>query len=604
MPTAPTRNRLAVSAIAAAVAAGLVGSLIVAASPGVATTPPSGHVSKRPITLAQLRSGAQPKGLTRNVRFARPRDATAAPALKGTLHLKGATMGLISDADNRRISNPVGGKDTTFFPNVDLAFFTDRGHLVPVTQNVIRNGVLAGTKSYWDVIVQPGRTWTQPGDHGWHRASFPFALVNSIEGETHNGVAMFAYRGRQVSAVRFQIVQMTAPYDVPEYFSAWGASPASFTPGVAHLAKLRKQHRKAEAAQLPVRPLSALRKSAAPAAVKAFNSYSDVVGAAVVVHGVLYRDNCPTSAGPFPYCDSARWGVWSVTKSAMLNVAMMRLAQKYGRKIVRAPISRFLPAARTPGWKDVTFGDLANMASGHGPAKHPHCYLCDYVRWYLAPSERQKTVEALDYRRFAKPGTVYNYRDQDAYLLGVAEEALLRKKAGKDASILAMLRKEVYRPIGVYSAPTNTTVEPGANGPRAQGHMMGAYGFYPTFDDLAKIAALYENHGRAKGRQILDRSLTTRLLSRPHPAPAALPGSKNGSHWYLTDWHIQRVRSSDGCTRFVPQMDGWGGNTVTALPGRVTLIRIRNNWVGDPSNAQTSINRLADRLSPLCGRSS
>jgi CubicO group peptidase (beta-lactamase class C family) len=286
----------------------------------------------------------------------------------------------------------------------------------------------------------------------------------------------------------------------------------------------------------------------------------------------------------------------------MLNVAMMRLAKKYGRAVMHAPISRYLAAARRPGWKDVTFADLSNMASGHGPAKHPRCYLCDYVRWYLAPSERQKTAEALDYPRFAKPGTVYNYRDQDAYLLGVAEEALLRKKEGADASILAMLRREVYRPIGIYQAPTNTTVEPGAVRPRAQGHMMGAYGFYPTFDDLAKIAALYENHGKARGRQILSRPLTNRLLARPHPAPAALPGSKNGSHWYLTDWHLQRVRSAAGCTRYVPQMDGWGGNTVTALPGRVTLIRLRNNWVGDPSNAQTSINALADQLSPLCGR--
>ena len=47
-------------------------------------------------------------------------------------------------------------------------------------------------------------------------------------------------------------------------------------------------------------------------------------------------------------------------------------------------------------------------------------------------------------------------------------------------------------------------------------------------------------------------------------------------------------------------MEGWGGNTVTVLPGHVTLIRMRNNWVGDPSNPQLEINALADQLSPLC----
>ncbi len=211
-------------------------------------------------------------------------------------------------------------------------------------------------------------------------------------------------------------------------------------------------------------------------------------------------------------------------------------------------------------------------------------------------------AEALDYPRFAKPGTRYNYRDQDAYLLGVAEEALLRKKEGAHASLAGMLRHQVYRPIGIDQAPTNTTIEAGATGPHARGHMMLAYGYYPTFDDLAKIAALYQHHGAWHGHQILNRSLVSRLLSRRTPAPQALPASRQGAHWYLTDWHLQRVRSAAGCRRYVPQMDGWGGNTVTVLPGHVTLIRMRNNWVGDPSNAQVEINALADQLAPLCGR--
>ena len=596
MLSLPTPTKLGIATLAVTVA----GALLVATPPSTALTPPGGTVSTAPISIDQLRSGATPTGLTTNTRFVPGADASKAPPFQGTLHLAGTTMGVISDAPNGQISNPVHGKDTTYFPDVDLRFFTDRGQLVPTTQDVIRNGVLPDTRSYWDVIVQPGRVWTEPGDGGWHRASFPFALVNSIEGETHTGIGMFAYRGHQVTALRFQIVQMTAPYDVAEYFSAWGASPATYTPGVPGVGKLRKLHRMSETAQLPVRPWSALKKYADQSTLDAFTSYSDVIGSAAVVHGTLYRDDCPTSAGPFPYCDATRWGVWSVTKSAMLNVALLRLAQKYGRWIMDAPIARYVPAADRPGWRDVTFSDLANMASGHGPEGDPTCYLCDYSRWYLAPSEDEKTAEALDYPRFAEPGTVYNYRDQDAYLLGVAEEALLKHKEGRNASLTAMLQHEVYRPIGIFQAPTNTTVEPGADSPYDQGHMMGAYGYYPTFDDLAKIAALYQHHGARHGHQILDRTLVNRLLTRPSPAPQALPGSTDGSHYYLTDWHLERFESGAACTRYIPQMEGWGGNTVTALPGGVTLIRMRNNWVGDPSNPQVEINALADQLSPLC----
>jgi hypothetical protein len=562
-------------------------------------TPPGGTVSQEPIALDQLLSGARPTGLTTNQQLAPGEGETEAPPFEGTLHLAGTTMGVISDAPDGRLSTPVRGKDTTYFPDVDLSFFTDRGQLVPVTQDVIRNGVLPPTRSYWDLIVQPGRVWSQPGDDGWHRASFPFALVNSIEGGSHTGIGLFAYRGSQVSALRFQIVSMTAPYDVTECFSAWGAAPASYSPGVEGIEDLRELHRRSEAARLPVRPWSDLTQYADPSTLDAFASYSDVVGAAVVLDGTLYRDDFPTAAGPFPYSDTLRWGVWSVTKAAMLNVALLRLAQKYGDSIMDAPIARYVAAARQPGWDDVTFSDLANMASGHGPADDPTTYLADYARWYLAPSAAEKTAAALDYPRFAEPGTVCNYRDQDAYLLGVAAEALLEEKEGDDADLITMLRDQVYRPIGIHHVPTNTTIEPGAHSPYDHGHPMLAYGYYPTFDDLAKIAALYQDHGACGDHQILSRALVDRLLSRPRPAPQALP-STNGSH-YLMGWRIERVTSYAGCTRWVPQMKGWGGNTVTVLPGGVTLIRMRNNAGDDPSDPQVVINALADQLSPLCG---
>lgn len=552
-----------------------------------------------PITLDQLRDGRAPTGLIANEHFAPGTDATEAPPFAGTLRLAGTTMGVATDAPEGRISTPVHGKDTTYFPDVDLAFFTDGGQLVPVTQDVIRNGVLPGTRSYWDVIVQPGRVWTQPGDDGWRRASFPFALVNSLEGGSHTGIGMFAYRGDGVTALRFQIVSMTAPYDVAEHVTAWGVSPATYTPGVDDLDTLRALHRTSAAARLPVRPWSALQQYADPATLDAFATYSDVVGAAVVLDGTLYRQDFPTAAGPFPYSDTVRWGVWSVTKAAMLNVALLRLAQKHGDAILDAPIARYVAAARRPGWDDVTLGDLASMASGHGPADDPTGYLSDYARWYLAPSAAEKTAAALDYPRFAEPGTVCNYRDQDAYLLGVAEEALLKEKEGDAADLATMLRDEVYRPIGIHHVPANTTLEPGALSPYDRGRPMLAYGYYPTFDDLAKIAALYQDHGACRGRQILSRPLVDRLLARPQPAPQAVP-STAGSH-YLMGWRIERVTSYAGCTRWVPQMKGWGGNTVTVLPGHVTLIRMRNGPEDDDRDPQPEINALADQLSPLCG---
>src|ERR1700737_4356888 len=38
-------------------------------------------------------------------------------------------------------------------------------------------------------------------------------------------------------------------------------------------------------------------------------------------------------------------------------------------------------------------------------------------------------------------------------------------------------------------------------------------GYFPTLDDIAKIALLYQNPGEWGGRQILHRGLTTELLA-------------------------------------------------------------------------------------------
>ncbi len=240
-----------------------------------------------------------------------------------------------------------------------------------------------------------------------------------------------------------------------------------------------------------------------------------------------------------------------MTKSFMLDAAMMRLAQEYGDAFLTRSIAPYVPGAAAAGWNDVTFEDLANMASGRGPAGKPTCYLCDYTRWYLAPSEAEKTAQALNYPKFTRPGTVYNYRDQDAYLLGVAREGFLMADAGASANIWTMLLGEVYRPIGIFAAPTNTTIE--ASGP---GHAMMAYGYYPTLDDLAKLAMLYQNGGAWRGWQILSRRLVQTLLPRPTLPPGALAGT--GEH-YLFDWHIVKIRASSMCTRYVPRAEGWAG---------------------------------------------
>lgn len=71
---------------------------------------------------------------------------------------------------------------------------------------------------------------------------------------------------------------------------------------------------------------------------------------------MLHRSDCRTAVAWFAYCDEMRHGVWSVTKSAMLNMALR--TEKYGVGILRG--AEFLPQARRPGWSDGRSFDAAN----------------------------------------------------------------------------------------------------------------------------------------------------------------------------------------------------------------------------------------------------
>ena len=60
------------------------------------------------------------------------------------------------------------------------------------------------------IILSPGKVWSEPGDRGMSRASFPFVLVDQSSNEAHNGLASFLYDDTRVSALRLQVVQETA----------------------------------------------------------------------------------------------------------------------------------------------------------------------------------------------------------------------------------------------------------------------------------------------------------------------------------------------------------------------------------------------------------
>jgi hypothetical protein len=571
---------------------------------------PSSAVARDEIKASELQSAGTPSGLVDNSWFTAPADAgPAQQEFVGTLALQEIEMG----TDPAQLtSRDVLGKDPKIFPAVSLTFFTENGDLVPVSQDVIRYGSTKRGRSYWDVIVQPGRVWSEPGDGGWSRAAFPFALVHSIEGETHNGLATFLYDGKSVSNLRFQIVQQTSPYYVVDFFKAWGQAPASYQPGgIADLQALQAAYAAEIKDREPIKSWDDLAAEVGADKLSGFESamnQDEVLVSGLAYKGTLYLKPCKSAAGPLPYCERARFGVWSMTKSAANAVALLRLAQKYGPEVFDAKIKDYIEVtAAHDGWKDVTFGDALNMATGvgFGTAKRDPNSIDDgyldgnYAAWYEAPSVAQKLIETFKAPDLPwGPGEVARYRDQDMFLLGVAMDRFLKAKEGPDADIWTMLVREVYEPIGIHHAPTNRTIEPDGT----PGQPLMAYGFYPTLGDLAKIAQLYHDRGQHDGVQILGAGKIDELLygTKERGLPT---GEKNkfGETRYFRSFWTARFDSAEGCHLYIPEMHGWGGNIVSLLPGGLTGIRLAKNWESnDAVNDTTGMMTVANRLASFC----
>ncbi len=463
-------------------------------------------------------------------------------------------------------------------PTFTITFFSQGEHLVPVVRDILRP---PGT-----LILSPGRVWSEPGDRRMSRGAFPFVFITELGNEAHNGLATFLYDNRRVSALRVQVVQETAGW---AKFDFWGQSPMTYAPGpIPNERAARAQFVAERAHETPIRPWSALPAPAGAPALRDFDGDAapeDISANGLVVDAVIYLRGCHTRYGPYPYCRHMRHGVFSVTKSLGAAVALLRLAQKYGDQVFDEKIKDYVTVtAPHDGWEHVTFRDVLNMATGIGdlsPEREPNDPLADenkpkMFKWFAARSAREKLAEGFSYGKYAwGPGDVLRYNSTHTFVLAAAMDALLKRRAGPDAHLWDMVVREVLQPIGIFHAPMTHTLEPDGG----RGIPLLAFGFYPTIDDVAKIATLLQNGGRHRGQQLLSAANLADALYRT--SAVGLPtGAKNrfgDAQYHLSFWSVP-YRTASGCFFQIPYMSGLGGNLVALLPNGVSAFRFADGF--------------------------
>lgn len=601
-----------------------------------ASSPAFAGAAATSLPVAALTSPAAPAAPVDNAAFAPGADALPAAPLVGTLQIAQSSMQALPVLKGPMI----GGRDARLFPALTLQVFSDGTTLVPVQRGEMVVETPAqnarGARSYWTVIPQIGRVWREPGDGEWSRAALPLMLVNDTENHAHQGVATFLYRGGEITALRLQFTQQTAPYLLHQHTILWGRATATLAPGApSDLEAQRAAVRRELADRLPAKPWSELEKQFPAGTLTGFGGPLRPkwqVLNAVVYRGTLYHQDSATPYGPYPYPLEMRFGVRSVMKSIAAPLGLLRLAETYGPYVLDLHIGDHVPGLH-PKWSRIRFIDAADMATGfggHGSLKtNPNDAFSgylegDYDAWYTAGSKAEKL--SLINRNLKpypwEPGTVMRYRDQDYFLLGLAIDAFLKSVRGPQADLWQMLQDEVFKPIGIHHAPAVHTLEPGG----ARGVVWANAGYYPTVDDLAKIALLLQAGGAHDGQQLLHRGLTADLLAArgalhikgdrsrdlsgdlwgaaAAASPTPADASAGDDMYRMGHWFPRYVGSASGKAFRLPSMQGSGDNRVTLYPnGIITLQMAKAAELPPGEQARdddaAATHRVVDRMAPF-----
>jgi hypothetical protein len=482
-------------------------------------------------------------------------------------------------------------------PGLTVSFITHGEHLVPTIRDVL------GPPGA--VIIGPGRVWSEPGDRGMSRASFPFtAIVAPYSNEAHNGLATFLYDDTRVSSVRVQIVQETAGW---AQFDFWGQTPATYVPGpVVDEDAVRAAFVTELKAETPIRRWSALPGSAGTKAFEQFDgdaAPANISANGMVVDGAIYLRGCNTRFGPYPYCRHMRHGAFSVTKSLAGAVALLRLAQKYGDDVFDLKIKDYVTVTAVhDGWENVTFRDALNMATGIGdrsPQREPNDPFADELRpkmgkWASLPTAKERLELGFTYGKYAwGPGTVFRYNSTHTFVLSAAMDSFLKRREGPAAHLWDMVTKEVFVPIGILHAPKMHTIE--ADGSR--GIPLLGYGMFLTIDDVAKLTTLFQNGGRHGGQPLLSATGVATALYRTNAMGLPIgPRNRFGDSRYLMSFWSEAYRTAKGCTYQIPYMSGLGGNLVVLMPNGISAFRFADGFNYDVD----SMILAAEAVRPFC----
>lgn len=220
------------------------------------------------------------------------------------------------------------------------------------------------------------------------------------------------------------------------------------------------------------------------------------------------------------YSDSTLATLFSVSKT-MVSILLGKALEEGKITNLNDRLVKYVPELKlNPAFDRLTLRDLLSMKSGlefkDTSGGYIAAFLSDEAKYYYTEDIKKELLKVVLVNR---PGTVWQYKSIDAFLLTWAIENATGKK------ISAYFEEKIWKKIGTQYAAGWGLDHPG-------GLANTASRFQATAIDLAKIGRLYLKQGRYKQLQVVPAAWVDQSL---HLKDKELPATSKG--WQKTTQH-------------------------------------------------------------------
>jgi len=511
---------------------------------------------------------------------------------QGTLTLN--DLGTTGNFSEQGTSLAGSYKDPGHLPAFSFQFIQTGTHIVPVTR-----GLISTRHPNWSYIVEPGRVWNETDDQGYARAAIPFSLQEKGENCTHNGVMSFLFKSDgSVSKVAYQIAGETCQYFK---FNMWGLAAASYTTqAIDNAAETVTAYQAEVAARMPTKPIEQLAtdfpaSGIVPANIGKEQSLSARTLWGVATDGINYVGGCETRYGTYPYCDVIDLPSYSLAKSVVGAIGLMRMEKKYEGIQNALTIQAMVGPCSGNQWSDVTLLNTLDMATGNYASAD---YEVDegsastYRDFFSVNTYSQKATHACNYPRKVAPGTTWVYHTSDTFLLGSALNTIYKQQEGDAKDFYRdMLAAELWKPLKM--SPTTWTSARTFDNVASP---FTGYGLTFHHDDMVKIGEfLNKNNASIDGVQMLDSHLYNEAMQRT--SDHGLTAGATNSKYLHGFWAWDASRTDSGAaicpnTKWIPYMSGFGGIGLVLLPNNMVYYYVSDNHEYGFKNAVIELNKI------------